>query len=356
LTPIGRLGATVVAVLAMLLGIGNPAHAATSSPADGIASTAGVLNSVNTVGGIQAGGAYGHTGAELLAAGTSGTCTVQRPSSNGALQWDTTGTPAMLAGIVWTGSGSVSCTGPMGGITYEEFAIDPQGVSHLIATGSCAGCLELATTGVAYTCAQGSTIATNCAGPWQVGYQAVITAPAGSTFGTATGGCVATGAVLQCSATTGVGSAPLFAPTSNPCATASTSAYATDATYAADAASSTCYNYPPSGNVQLDLKAIHDIRDTHFPGGIKVDNSKGLFLPTVTNRGLANILDTGLQDTGPWVLNANNYYEKTFPYSGVGTKSAQAGGGPSSSITLVVEKFADKYGLVGVVTMFPANV
>ncbi|MFI6785048.1 hypothetical protein [Micromonospora sp. NPDC050276] len=151
------------------------------------------------------------------------------------------------------------------------------------------------------------------------------------------------------------GVAPLFAPTSQPCAAAPAAATDT-AAHTPGAALAACYNYPPSGNVQLDLKAINDIRDYHFPGGSHVDNSKGLFLPTVTNRDLAKILDTGLQDSRPWALNANNYYEKTFAYSGVGTKSAQAGGGPSNTITLVVAKFGDEdTGLADVITMYPAN-
>ncbi|WP_236796572.1 ALF repeat-containing protein [Amycolatopsis sp. GM8] len=122
----------------------------------------------------------------------------------------------------------------------------------------------------------------------------------------------------------------------------------------AAAANSGCYNYPPSGNVQLDLKAVTNIHDSHFPGGSKVDSSKGLFFSTVTNGDLAKILDTGLQDSNLWALNASNYYEKTFPYSGVGTKSAQAGGGPSTAITLVVDKFPGPYGLVDIVTMYPS--
>ena len=55
------------------------------------------------------------------------------------------------------------------------------------------------------------------------------------------------------------------------------------------------------------------------------------------------------------MLNTNNYYEKTFPYSGVGTKSPQAGGGPSNTITLVAAKFANQYGVVDLITVYPAN-
>ena len=122
----------------------------------------------------------------------------------------------------------------------------------------------------------------------------------------------------------------------------------------AAAADPGCYNNPPSGNVQLSLGAVQDIRTYHFPGGSGVDSSKGLFYSTVTNGDLAKILDAGLRDSIPWVLNGSNYYEKTFPYSGVGTKSVQAGGGPATAITLVVAKFPNYYGLVDVITMYPA--
>ncbi|MGC4744308.1 hypothetical protein ACLQ28_01400 [Micromonospora sp. DT201] len=96
--------------------------------------------------------------------------------------------------------------------------------------------------------------------------------------------------------------------------------------------------------------------DTHFEGGSNQDNSKGLFLPTVTKRGLAIIFDAGLKDSGPWILNAKGYYEKTFAYGNVGKKSLQYGnGGAADYVTLVVSRFPNEWGLVDVITMFPAD-
>ena len=159
----------------------------------------------------------------------------------------------MLARIVWTGSGTASCTVPMASMTYNVFAIDPQGISRPIATGSCAGCPQVTTTSAGYTCVQGTTIATNGAGGWQVSYQAVITGRPGDTFGSGSGSCVAAGTVLRCSASAVVGVAPLFAPSSTPCTAARAAAAgpAHRATYTVNAA---CYNYPPSGNVQLSRR------------------------------------------------------------------------------------------------------
>ena len=106
------------------------------------------------------------------------------------------------------------------------------------------------------------------------------------------------------------------------------------------------------------------MRNVHFEtsgdnkdNGTKYDPKKGTFLPTVTDRDLAKIVDTGLQDQGPWTLNKDNYYEKTFAYSGIGKRSATFGNGlPSNTVTLVVEQFPEpKYGTVEIVTMYPAD-
>jgi hypothetical protein len=336
----------IVAATMMLLGISSSAHAVARSSTGNFALAED---------GVSAGQASGHVEAgRPLAAPVPFSCEVNGPSYNGAYFGDG-GSPAMLTSLVWTGSGTGFCTAPMTSMLYTVFAIDPQGGSHTIALGSCIECVQVTAATSGYTCAQGTTIATNCAGAWQVGYRAVVTAPPGSPFSSGTGSCVAAVTTMTCTATAFVGVAPLFAPSSQPCTAAR--APATDSAHrTATQAGAACYNYPPSGNVQLDLRAIQDIRDTHFPGGSKVDSSKGLFLSTVTNRDLAKVLDTGLQDSGSWALNENNYYEKTFPYSGVGTKSPQAGGGPSHTITLVVAKFNDPdTSLSDVITMYPAN-
>ncbi|MFI6785047.1 hypothetical protein [Micromonospora sp. NPDC050276] len=188
MTRIGRLGVAVVTAAMMLLGLSNSAHAVPRSPVGEIASTTGGLGVIGKAPDeIGSGAASGSTETGLAAAVAAPfTCQVNSPSSSGSFQWDT-GSPAMLTGIVWTGGGSASCTVPMLSITYNVFAVDPQGISHPIATGSCAGCPLVTAIPTGYTCFQGTTIATNCAGVWQVGYQAVLTATPGNTFSSGSG-------------------------------------------------------------------------------------------------------------------------------------------------------------------------
>jgi hypothetical protein len=346
----------VIAVI-MLLGVSNSAYAlAPSAPpktGSGI-SDAFTAGSIGASDEIAKGGASGRTTGTgfTRAASTSFTCSTTAPSVDGEIQSDT-GSPTMLTGIVWTGSGSASCTIAMASISYTVFAVDPQSGSHTIAAGSCTGCSQATAVSTGYTCTQGTAVATNCAGPWQYGYRAVLTAPSGWTFSSGTGSCTAAGTVMTCTATGYLGNAPLFGPTASACTTATN----TVTRQPSIAAAAACYNLPPSGNVQLDLEAIKGIRGSHFPGGSKADNTKGLFLSTITNRDLGKIVDTGLKDTGPWTLNASNYYEKTFPYSGVGNRSITFGNGlPSTKVTIVVAKFADPdTGLVDVITMYPAD-
>ena len=259
----------------------------------------------------------------------------------------------MLTNIKWAGSGIATCTIPMARISYKIVARPTENpIDHTIAAGSCTGCSQVTARNSGYTCVQGATIDANCSGDWGAAYRVDITPPPGKTFTSTSGSCFPYLKGATCYAAGPQGVAPLFAASSSPCkATATNSARQTLA-----AAGAACYNNPPSGSVMLSLKAINEIRDYHFPGGSRVDDTKGLFLDKVTNRDLANILDKGLQDSGPWVLNKSNYYEKTFAYSGVGNRSSKYGKGlPSTAVTLVVEKFADKYGVIDVVTMYPAD-
>ena len=55
-------------------------------------------------------------------------------------------------------------------------------------------------------------------------------------------------------------------------------------------------------------------------------------------------------------FNIKGYYEKTFAYAGVGNRSIKYGNGsPSTKVTVVVEAQSDNYGVVEVVTMYPAD-
>ena len=298
---IGKLGAAAVAAGMMLLGISSSAYAAPRSPSAEITSATGDLSTTEkAIGEIRAGGVAGSAEAGLApAAETPFSCQVNIPSMKGSLQYDT-GSPSMLTDIKWTGSGTATCTIPMASISYTLFAGVAQGDSHTIAAGSCTGCSAVTALDKGYTCVQGTTIDANCAGVWTGGYRVDITPPAGKEFASTSGSCSRYGAGVVCYSTAPQGFAPLFAPVS-PC----TKASALDRDSARQtlaAASAACYNNPPSGSVSLSLQAISNIRDYHFPGGSHVDDTKGLFLPKITNRDLGNILDTGLQDSGPWVL------------------------------------------------------
>ncbi len=78
-------------------------------------------------------------------------------------------------------------------------------------------------------------------------------------------------------------------------------------------------NLPPGMKKvpRLDLRAIKDIRATHFPGGSAVDETKGLFKDTITNTDLQTIFEKGLKDPGDWTENDHGYYEKSFSHTGV---------------------------------------
>ncbi|MFI9648389.1 hypothetical protein ACIHAA_19085 [Streptomyces sp. NPDC052040] len=105
----------------------------------------------------------------------------------------------------------------------------------------------------------------------------------------------------------------------------------------------------------MTLRAINNIRDSHFQGGTKADQTKGLFLPSVTNKTLSQIYDAGLSDASAWKLNSSGYYEKTFPYANVGLRSEKCGNSlPSTQVTIVVERYGAN-GYNEVVTMYPAD-
>jgi hypothetical protein len=160
---------------------------------------------------------------------------------------------------------------------------------------------------------------------------------------------------MTCTASVSAGTARLFNSAALPtCPVSATAAASTRSLSAATAA--VCFNLPPNNaRPELDQESIQDIRDSHFPGGSKASDDKSLYHANVTDSGLQTILQAGLQDATPWILNSTNYYEKTFAYSGVGNRSITYGAGlPSTSIVLVVEKFAAN-GTVGIITMYPGD-
>ncbi|MEV8331216.1 hypothetical protein OG275_00305 [Streptomyces niveus] len=121
---------------------------------------------------------------------------------------------------------------------------------------------------------------------------------------------------------------------------------------AASAEKNPCnWKLPPGVGVPvLDEWAITGIRGSHFPGGSKVDSSKGLFKGTVTNEDLQKIFEAGMEDAAPFKANKDFYYEKEFNYSDVvGFTSGDSGAVPTNRVILVISKYES------VVNMFPAT-
>lgn len=239
-------------------------------------------------------------------------------------------------------------------ISYDLFAIDPHGVPHPIANGSCGECAGLTAVNTGYTCVQDREAGSDCSGAWRVSTEITYEAQPGSTWVGLGPNCSAAGPLATCAASNSAGTAKLFNLPSLPaCSPTATAASATPDPLHDVIAAASCYNLPPSGVFPWfgDTAIDVNIRPYHFPGGAYVDNSKGLFLSSVTDNDLAHVFEAGMTDAGSWKLNASNYYEKTFSYSGVGFRSVDFGGGlPSTKITLVVGKFGDE-----VITMYPAD-
>ncbi|MDX3361751.1 MULTISPECIES: hypothetical protein [Streptomyces] len=227
----------------------------------------------------------------------------------------------------------------------------PDGASHLVGQGDCALCSSIPVVNTGYICVVGS--ANLCDGAWSATLVLTYQAPAGQQWGSG-GNCVAAGSQLTCTLTApSAGVFPLYHLSGSACATRSVA----KADGVAPAESSDCYNLPPSNALPLlDLKAINDIKKYHYQGGSAVDGSKGLFYSSVTNTQLQQIWEAGMKDTGSWTRNAAGYYEKTFPYSGVGIQSPDFGNSlPATKVTLVVEAVNDGDGYSSVVTMYPAT-
>ncbi|MCL7377010.1 hypothetical protein [Streptomyces sp. 35G-GA-8] len=108
------------------------------------------------------------------------------------------------------------------------------------------------------------------------------------------------------------------------------------------------YKLPAGAKIpSLDPRSIKLLRDTHFPGGVSVDRSKGLFKPSLTDVDLHKLLSTALADSANFVKNPRGYYEKTFKHPGVGYTSELNNSLPASFVTLVINGGGD------VITMYP---
>lgn len=246
--------------------------------------------------------------------------------------------PQALATVAWTGTVNAFCTGsnPVTISTSVQLT-DPQGVPHLVASG--AGI----PVNTGYVCSQA---ATNCAGAWSAKFTLTFTAKPGSTW-PGGGGCVASGAVLTCTLSGAAGIVPPVRIPSHTVCTESTS-------FTFSAADVPCYNLPPSGQIPLlTLRAIKNIRDSHFDGGSAVDSSKGRFYSHLTNTDLQKIWEAGMTSADKWKLNSTGYFEKTFAYEGAGTLSTSHGNGAAATqVTLVVEQYGAGP-TSEVVTMYP---
>jgi hypothetical protein len=121
----------------------------------------------------------------------------------------------------------------------------------------------------------------------------------------------------------------------------------------AAASAPACYNLPPNEALPvLWERNLKDIRDSHFPGGKKVDTSKSLFHSNISNTDLQRILEAGLKDPSTWTGSSSGlYFQKTFPYAGVGDRS---NGSPATDILILVSKTVDEpYNTTDVINMYP---
>ncbi|SCK63150.1 hypothetical protein YUWDRAFT_06820 [Streptomyces sp. AmelKG-D3] len=275
----------------------------------------------------------------LSASAAPTTCNWTGASITGAPTFATEA-PNQLVSLAWTGNISASCTGgsPVN-ISTSIQVTDPQGVPHLVASG---GAVPVNS---GYTCNQAVT---NCAGGWTAKFTITFSATKPGTTWPGSSQCTPSGSVQTCTVGGSAGVVPAVkVPAHTNCPKVARTAFSADVP---------CYNLPPSGEVPLlVLRTLKNIRETHFQGGAKADETKGLFYSKLTNNDLQKVWETGMQDKGAWKLNGSNYYEKTFPYEGAGIQSPKFGNGaPATKVTLVVERYGDgQYSEV--VTMYPAT-
>ncbi|KAF9263750.1 hypothetical protein L218DRAFT_958898 [Marasmius fiardii PR-910] len=225
--------------------------------------------------------------------------------------------PWELAHIDWTGGGTASCTIPMVSISFNLWAIGPDGRQNTIASGRCAGCTSLNAVNTGYECQQGLE---DCDGSWKISVEVIFIAPPPNVFDSATGICVPSGSAAVCTETVDVGSAPRY-----------------------NVVLPEGFEMP-----QLDARAIADIRANHYvrADGTVGDPSKGVFNSLIDDSDLETIFENGLKDSSPWgVATEPNYRIKTWPLAGMGTKSLN---GPlSTGMALVIDAFGS------VITMYP---
>ncbi|WP_327110883.1 hypothetical protein OG206_00175 [Streptomyces sp. NBC_01341] len=346
----------IAAIFSALFGTAGSSYASMAADAAPAAHAVSTLRVQADLSAHAAGVAPSAGGRLRSAASTPFECSSTVTSASATVSY-AAGSPGELAQVAWVGGATATCTAPMLAMSYQLSAIDPQSVSHPIAVGSCAGCAALTAANTGYTCLHNRQAGTDCSGAWQISAKVTYQAQPGSTWTSVGANCSVAGPLLTCAASVPAGTAKLFNLPSLPdCST--TAATATTAAPAAGsmqriAAVTACYNLPPSkifpylGDVAIDV----NIRPYHFPGGTHVDDTKGLFFSSVTDSDLAHIFEAGMMDQGNWTLNSSNYYEKTFPYSGVGVRSVKFGNSlPSTQVTLVVSKFTDD-----IITMYPAD-
>jgi hypothetical protein len=348
LSGLGSLGALTLVLVALQLPL-------TAGAVDGGSGTPAASRGDLPVVGVLDGrgsGAVARSGVGSSAAGgESFSCTSTGLGGSGQPSYSAD-TPGMLTGIVWSGTGTSGCT-VAASISSTVSAIDPQGSSHPIAEGNCAGCTSTSVTSAGYTCQQGSNGGMNCAGAWQLTFAVTYQVSSDKTFTSADPGCTAAGSTLSCTQSTPAGSVLLFNSPVLPACPATATA-ASLAHMLAAASTSACYNLPPGDGLPvLWERNLQEIRDSHFPGGRKVDSSKSLFHPNISNNDLQTILEAGLKDSSPWTDSSSGlYFQKTFPYSGVGDRSD---GYPATNIVILVSVDVENaYNTVEVINMYPA--
>ncbi|MGW0836919.1 hypothetical protein [Streptomyces prunicolor] len=159
----------------------------------------------------------------------------------------------------------------------------------------------------------------------------------GTTWTSVSSGCVVEGEAATCEKSAVAGTVRLFNNTPPVLCTASVT---TD-----------CVTLPAAFTEvpELSERAIDNIYAVHY--GDTAESGKGTWLSSTTPSALQKAYLLGLEDSQPFVLNDDGYYEKTYLAtdndSWIGSSSQDSGGGLTEYATLVIGTDGQ------VITMFP---
>ncbi|WP_328923092.1 hypothetical protein [Streptomyces griseoaurantiacus] len=231
---------------------------------------------------------------------------------------------------------------------YDQWATAPDGGTHYIATGECAGCSTLATINSGYSCIQDGSAGSDCSGVWYVTAEAIYEAPPGFEWAPPNSNCEVAGQILTCTASAKAGTAALF---SGP-----------EPVRCTETVTTNCVHLPTAMREvpRLSEKALTDIYNIHYvdvPAGVEPAQDKSAFYAGTTPSRLQKILLKALEgDSAEWQPASSGYYEKDFTYypnggglsEYVGVKSANNGGADTADVTVVADAHTGQ-----VITMYP---